>query len=683
MRFYVSQNGDDRWSGKLARPNRGGLNGPFRTVAGARDALRALNKKGRLAGQVTVLLSGGSHPLRAPLEFGLEDSFPVTYAAAPGAQAVLDGGLRLTGFRKTKVGKMTAWVAAAPVLPGRAWYFRQLFVNGERRTRARLPAQGFYRMASVPGRTPTGDLFDGADNFIAQPGAFRRFRNLADAEVVALHLWTEERMPVRGYDPKSRRVTCSRPSMLRLHDSADRWARYYVDNVCEGLRNPGDWYFDRPAGKLYYLPLPGETIGRTEIVAPLLTDLLRLTGSPEEGRYVEGLRFENLAFQHADWVQPAGGRAALGRPDDLTDYASGGQAAWNVPGAIRLRGARNCALENCAVRQVGYYGIELADGCFNNRIVGCSISDLGAGGLKLNGAAACGPASCRNGNNRITDNHIHEGGRVFPSACGILAMHSFGNTIAHNHIHHFFYSGVSVGWVWGFGDSVARDNRIEKNHIHHLGNGILSDMGGIYTLGVQPGGIIRGNVIHDVEKADYGGWGIYQDEGSSHLAIENNLCYDCSSDPYNHHYGHENILRNNIFAFGGDGVVGVGRASRESAFTFERNILVSRDRPFFRDVYGAPLAATIFTSDLNLFWNAGQGEALLGKDAWRNNEYRLFRRPDWEAAGRDRHSVHADPLFKDLAHRDFTLAKNSPALALGFKPLDLGAVGPRPPGKRE
>ena len=92
------------------------------------------------------------------------------------------------------------------------------------------------------------------------------------------------------------------------------------------------------------------------------------------------------------------------------------------------------------------------------------------------------------------------------SAVGILSMHSFGNTLSHNHIYDLYYTGISCGWVWGYADSVSKNNRIEKNHIHDLGHGLLSDMGGIYTLGVQPGTVLRGNLIHDVEKANYGGW---------------------------------------------------------------------------------------------------------------------------------------------------------------------------------
>ena len=76
---------------------------------------------------------------------------------------------------------------------------------------------------------------------------------------------------------------------------------------------------------------------------------------------------------------------------------------------------------------------------------------------------------------------------MYHSGIGVFARHTFGNTVAHNHIHDFYYSGISCGWVWGYSDSVSQNNRFEKNHIHSLGKGWLSDMGGIYTLGVQPG----------------------------------------------------------------------------------------------------------------------------------------------------------------------------------------------------
>ena len=68
--------------------------------------------------------------------------------------------------------------------------------------------------------------------------------------------------------------------------------------------------------------------------------------------------------------------------------------------------------------------------------------------------------------------------------------------------HDFYYSAISIGWTWGYGNALAKGNIVEFNHIHNIGvksdgdGPILSDMGGIYTLGKQPGMIIRSNIFH-------------------------------------------------------------------------------------------------------------------------------------------------------------------------------------------
>ena len=47
-----------------------------------------------------------------------------------------------------------------------------------------------------------------------------------------------------------------------------------------------------------------------------------------------------------------------------------------------------------------------------------------------------------------------------------------------------------------------------------------------------------------------------------------------------------------------------------------------------------------------------------------------------EERGHDRHSLVADPLFVAPGKNDFRLQPNSPALKLGFRPIDLSAAGP-------
>src|SRR5262249_16320035 len=156
--------------------------------------------------------------------------------------------------------------------------------------------------------------------------------------------------------------------------------------------------------------------------------------------------------------------------------------------------------------------------------------------------------------NEVSDCAIADGGNLFPSCVALWIGQSRNNRISHNVIHGFWYTGISIGWTWGYGPSAAQGNIVEQNDIHHIGvkaDGtarIMREMGGIYTLGNQEGGIIRSNRFHDIAALKYGGWGIYFDEGTTHLLAENNLVYRTTHGGLHQHYGRENTVRNNIFA---------------------------------------------------------------------------------------------------------------------------------------
>jgi hypothetical protein len=685
--YYVSPLGKDNWSGRFAEANAQGTDGPFATIRAARNAVRRLKSQGLTNRFVRVQIRGGIYSLKEPLDFTPEDSMPALYEAYTGETPIISGGQIIAQWTEQQVNGRLMWVAHLPEVAAGRWYFRSLFAGGQRRARSRYPKQGLLGIEDVPGYSlqpgMLNGFFDGSDTFRYAPGDLQNWHNLDDVDIVALHYWVEERMPIISLDETNRYVKSSRRSTFGLKDDvAVRYAQYYVDNVFEHLSEPGEWYLDRKSGSLYYVPMEGETIDSTVIEVPRIEQFLRLSGNPEQGEYIDHLQFRGISFRCCDWHQPEGGdpEGICGNPGtEELNLACAPQAAYHVPGAIDWTGARHCVLEACDIRQVGFYALNLGPGCTGNHILGNSMQDMGAGGIKLSGSDARGPYAGRCGLNHITDNEISCGGRIFHSGIGIAARHSYGNVIAHNHIYDFYYTGISCGWVWGYADNVSRDNRIEYNHIHDLGHGMLNDMGGIYVLGVQPGTVIRGNVIHDIVKKNYGGWGIYLDEGSSHIVVENNLTYRVSSQCFHQHYGRENRISNNIFACGKEGLVCFTRSEAHVSIVFERNILLTDGTPAF--ISKGDLEQLRFISDLNLIWDHS-GEltyAANGRydEAARWSYRRRFTAEEYQALGYDLHSLAADPLFANPLADDYSLSPGTPALKLGFVPFDPSLAGVR------
>lgn len=155
-------------------------------------------------------------------------------------------------------------------------------------------------------------------------------------------------------------------------------------------------------------------------------------------------------------------------------------------------------------------------------------------------------------------------------------------------------------------------------------------MGGVYLLGIQPGTRVYNNLIHDVSCRFYGGWALYTDEGSAHMVLERNVCFNCTRDGYHQHYGRENIVRYNIFAFNANSALAItsGNDRRElyelPGTNYRNNLnllgnvfLQAPGHPFFRAA--APLAVDPeqFSSDCNFFHGGSRrkfaqvGEAFL------------------------------------------------------------------------
>jgi hypothetical protein len=653
--FYVSSKGNDEWSGFLAEPSAAGTDGPLASISGARDAIRRLKARGKLDKPILVAISGGTYRVTEPIVFAVEDSgsktTPITYAAYPGESVVVSSGKPITRWQKSEGPVWSANIGAANQ---KGWRFRQLWVNGRRATPARFPNEGYFRTAGLGASSPkdakTGKNPEVRESIRFQNQDIKHWSNLDDAVVSVYHSWTSSLHRIKSLDTKRHLVQFTAPSSSPM-GYWEKNQRYFVAYVREGLDAPGEWYLDHKLGVLSYYPRPDEDMNTAEVIAPQSLDLLRLEGNVAAGKFIGDLRFERLSFQHTDWAMPD------------AQMVDGQAAAFLDTAAVYARGVRDCIFQDCEIVHTGGYGLWLQNGCKDSRVVGCHFHDLGAGGVRIGEQSLPEKPASQAERNQVVNCFLHDGGKVFPAGVGVWIGRSSHNTVAHNEISDFYYTGVSVGWSWGYAPSTAHDNAIEYNHIHHLGWGELSDMGGIYCLGIAPGTRLRYNRIHDILSYSYGGWGLYTDEGSTGVLLENNVVYRVKDGAFHQHYGRENIVRNNVLALSATrGQIIRSREENHSSFTIERNIIMGNGVPMLDGGW----AKGRFLLRSNCYWDSSGKTPRFPKG---------LTLKGWQEKGHDAGSIVADPKFADPANGDFAIASDSPALTVGFVPIDTGRIG--------
>jgi len=613
------------------------------TLAGGETLIRvtpeqslaeAVKQSQGAAKPVKIELGAGRYELSEPLLLSAGDN-GLTLVAAEGAKPVIAGSVRVKGWKLTDAGR-GLWQADVPAVKDGKWRPRQMFVDGKRAQRARTPNDKFFRArAGLPRTQPFA--------FPAEQGSLKpEWTARGDVEIVFFQKWIDARLTIKGIDPAANTALLNGPARDWMSDGN---CRYFVENAPDALDAPGEWYLDRKAGVVNYLAPQGWDAEKSSVTLPRTDSLLML-------RDCSNITIRGITFAETDYPLPDDGHIDP-------------QAAATVRGTVRAVNSSDGVFEDCVIENAGGYALDFGEGCHRWRVVGNSLLNPGAGGVRIGETRPVNPA----GEITFTDNEIARYGRIHAAGVGVLVLHSGKNRIAHNLIHDGYYTGISVGWTWGYTESPCRENVIGFNHVHTIGQGLLSDMGGIYTLGPQPGTVIRSNYFHDIVSYDYGGWGLYTDEGSSGIVMENNLVARCKSAGFHQHYGKDNIVRNNVFAWNREHSLMRSREEEHNSFTFERNMVVADSGVLL----GSYWANDHFTIDRNCYWDTRHGAKA---EAY---QFAGVSLEQWQARKHDVHSVVRDP---GVPADGFPVPRDSAVTsAIGFQTNDLpkiNQVGPRP-----
>jgi len=659
--IYVSPQGNDLYSGALARPDEAGTDGPFATLERARDEIRALSKAGALAEGATVYVRGGEYFLEETFALETVDSgtaeAPIRYVAYPGEEPILVGGAQLTGFKPYK-GKIVSLDLKTIGRDGLS--FGQLFYDGKRQVLARYPnydhdnpyAGGFLYIAANVGKL-------NKEQFEYGEGELGEWSKPTEGQVWVFpgrNYWNNI-VPIKSVDRDKRIVTLAKPCSYELN----KGDRYFVRGLFEELDAPGEWYLDRASSTLYFWP-PGDISRR--VSAPIVGSIVSIS-------------------------KPA---SVADRPHDIIIHGFTLEGCDGT--AVSLSNCTRCWVIGNTIRNAGS-GVSVGTGK-DNLIFGNDISQTGSSGV---GIWSGNRSPLQPDRNRVENNYIHHTG-YFSKTSSAIGFSGVGNTISHNLVHDCPRIAISFG---------GNDHLIEYNHCRHM-NLETQDSGAIYSCArdwTQRGNVIRYNYVHDtLGYGRHGGiqwhtpfftFGIYLDDWSSgtqvygnivarsflagidihsgrDCVVDNNIIYNCRNEqmryqawPTEHRMLPdmlEKIKRMNYppELYPGLQTIGDARADATMSYNvFERNIISyggSGSRLYA--VSGLDYETT--EHDYNVIWR-WEGEPDSSLDKMREN-------------GLDSHSIVADPMLVDPEKGDFRLRPESPALKLGFRQIPVDEIGP-------
>jgi uncharacterized repeat protein (TIGR01451 family) len=357
--------------------------------------------------------------------------------------------------------------------------------------------------------------------------------------------------------------------------------RFVVENTRDAFDaanlggQTGIWFLDRPqsgAWTLYYLANGGETPNSDSVVIAQVqpqkgtgTTSLPQGGSLISATGLSNVVFSGIVFEVDNDVPP------------FTGFNNDENSDDTLPVAIDCENCTNVIFDGVTVRHTSASGILFAatsgtSALANDIIQNSALYDIGDSGIRT-GHLANGSDQPNNVIHGVTvQNNLIQGySRVFPDGEGISLSGGHNVLYSHNDITDGYHAGISVCQI-GCPSHTANGNYVttQYNHIWNIMQGVTSDGGTLYYHtgggdGTGLGNYILNNLVHDttdsviidagIYGSGYGGEGIYLDNLTGGVDVENNVVYRVSASTAWMTEGPapgvaSNTFANNIFAYG-------------------------------------------------------------------------------------------------------------------------------------
>lgn len=646
--FFVAADGNDSWSGTLTEPNAGSTDGPFASLERARDAIRNKKKTGQLRAGAMVQIRQGAYELKTTFTLNAADSgsenAPIIYQAYKDETVSLRGGPAIRGFQPVSDPAMAKRLP--PESQGKIWSVDlkaagitdfgevatqgkqlEIFFNEKPMQLARWPNEGFVKIGEVLGGKPVvmnGIKGDRSGIFTYTGDRPKRWVNEPEGVLHGYWFWdwSDAYQQIGSIDTAKRVLKLKPP----FHSFGYRpGQRYYALNLLSELDQPGEWYLDRAAGRLYFWP-PGP-LDKGEVVLSVLPTLIQL--------------------RDASWLAFRG----------LNLEATRGTA-------IVIEGGNHARISNCTIRNTGSWAVRVEGGT-DHGVEGCHIYQLGEGGISLQGGDRMKLIPAKH---YAANNHIHDFGRLYRAYRPAIALGGVGQAAAHNHIHDGPHNAIQFG---------GNDHLIEFNEVHHVCEE-TGDVGAFYTGRdwTARGTLIRCNYFHHIERpGPHGAMSVYLDDAASGITILGNIFYKAGRAMFIGG-GRDNLVENNIFVDCTSSVHVDARGLNWMKFRVDDD----GDLPerLAAMPYKKPPWSTQYPKLVNILRD--EPGAPKGNQVVRNisvgGEWLDIEKGAKPLVTLKDNLVDQDPRFVDRAGGNFQLRKDSPAIKLGFKPIPLEKIGP-------